>query len=159
MKITLTVNGRETGLDVEPSAILADVLREQCRQTSVHLGCEHGVCGACNVIVDDQVVRACLTLAGSVDGCSVTTLEGLCDATADRLRRAFGEHHALQCGFCTPGMVVSGYDIVRRGQLRDEPAIRQCLSGNICRCTGYHGIVAAVVEVANEERPITEVQA
>jgi len=158
MNITLTLNGSDTTLEIEPSAALADVLRERCRLTSVHLGCEHGVCGACNVIVDGRVVRACLTLAGSVDGCSVTTLDGLCDATADRLRRAFSEHHALQCGFCTPGMVVSGYDIVRRGQLRSEPEIRQCLSGNICRCTGYQGIVAAVVEVANEERPINEVQ-
>ncbi len=152
MKIMLQINRGTREVQVESSSLLADVLRDECRLTSIHLGCEHGVCGACNVIVDGNVVRSCLTLAASSAGQEIRTLEGMDDEIAIRLKSAFSAHHALQCGFCTPGMMVTAYDIVRSGRTWSESEIRQRLSGNICRCTGYQGIVAAISEVADSVR-------
>jgi carbon-monoxide dehydrogenase small subunit len=146
--VTIDVNAQQVNASVEPRTSLADFLREQCRLTGTHLGCEHGVCGACTVLIDDQPARACITLAATCDGLAVRTIEGFeDDAVMGRLRKAFSEEHALQCGFCTPGMLISARDIVRRARSADEGAIRIDLSGNLCRCTGYLGIVNAVRKV------------
>ncbi|ANN80544.1 4-hydroxybenzoyl-CoA reductase subunit gamma [Bordetella flabilis] len=150
MSVDLVVNRKTATMEVEPHASLADALRELAGTTSVHLGCEHGVCGACNVIVDGEVVRACLTLAAACGGCAVTTAEGLDDALADRLRDALHRHHGLQCGFCTPGMLITAHDMVSRGQSPCPASIREHLCGNICRCTGYQGIVAAIQTTIEE---------
>jgi aerobic-type carbon monoxide dehydrogenase small subunit (CoxS/CutS family) len=143
----LTLNGTAEPLAVEHRISLADFVRER-GATSVHLGCEHGVCGACNVLVDGACVRACLSLAHGCAGSEVVTLDGLQDALAGRLRAAFSAHHALQCGFCTPGMFVTAYDLLAGGQPLDEAAVRERLAGNICRCTGYQGIVEAILSIA-----------
>jgi carbon-monoxide dehydrogenase small subunit len=150
--VELTVNGTGQTLDVEPRRTLADALREDLGLTGTHLGCEHGVCGACTVIVDGEPVRSCLMFAVQADGCAVTTVEGLADpdGTLHPLQRAFCEHHGLQCGFCTPGMLMSALDLLRREPSPDRERIRTELSGNICRCTGYVGIVDAVYAAANE---------
>jgi len=146
----ITLNGKAVALTGEHRITLADFLRDR-GATSVHLGCEHGVCGACNVIVDGHCTRACLSLAHGCEGSDVTTLEGLQDDLAQRLRAAFNAHHALQCGFCTPGMFVSAYDLLASGEPLDEARVRERLAGNICRCTGYQGIVEAILSVANPE--------
>ncbi|TFF27099.1 2Fe-2S iron-sulfur cluster binding domain-containing protein [Jiella endophytica] len=146
--ISLTVNGRRQSAEVEPRTHLADFLREDLLLTGTHLGCEHGVCGACTLMVDGRPVRSCLTFAASCDGAEVQTVEGFeDDPLMTRLRDAFSRHHALQCGYCTPGMLATAYDIVRRLPEADEPRIREELAGNLCRCTGYAGIVAAIAEV------------
>ncbi|WP_144630058.1 (2Fe-2S)-binding protein [Bordetella genomosp. 13] len=150
LTVDLQLNGQPRSMAVEHNETLADCLREQAGTTSVHLGCEHGVCGACNVLVDGEVVRACLTLAAACDGCAVVTAEGLQDALADRLRDALHRHHGLQCGFCTPGMLVTGHAMLSRGQAGSTEAIRRQLCGNICRCTGYQGIVNALDELGKE---------
>jgi carbon-monoxide dehydrogenase small subunit len=143
--ISLVINGRDVAADVEPRLNLADFLRERQFLTATHIGCEHGVCGACTVLVDGSPARSCIAFAVAADGAEVTTLEGLeNDATMNVLRDAFSEHHALQCGFCTPGMLMTARDIVTRLPDADEKRIRQELSGNLCRCTGYVGIVEAV---------------
>ena len=141
------LNGTAVPLAGEHRISLADFVRER-GATSVHLGCEHGVCGACNVLVDGACVRACLSLAHGCAGSEVTTLDGLHDALAGRLRAAFNAHHALQCGFCTPGMFVTAYDLLAGGEPLDEASVRERLAGNICRSTGYQGIVEAVLSVA-----------
>jgi aerobic-type carbon monoxide dehydrogenase small subunit (CoxS/CutS family) len=143
----IELNGARLPLTGEHRIALADFVRER-GATSVHLGCEHGVCGACNVLVDGACTRACLMLAHGCPGASVTTLEGLTDALSDRLRAAFNRFHALQCGFCTPGMFVSAYDLLSSGEALDEARVRERLAGNICRCTGYQGIVDAILSVA-----------
>ncbi|MCW2887907.1 MAG: 2Fe-2S cluster binding protein [Streptosporangiaceae bacterium] len=153
MNITLTVNGQEYRLDVEPRRVLADVLRENCRLTGTHLGCEHGVCGACTVLVDGQAVRSCLLLAVQCDGRPVRTVEGLADREGEPhpLQRAFSTEHALQCGFCTPGFLMLAV-----GALEADPAIvddperlRELLTSNLCRCTGYEPIRRAVLRAAS----------
>jgi len=144
---SLLLNGRPQALDVEHRTMLSDFARER-GAVSVHLGCEHGVCGACNVLVDGQCVRSCLTLAHGCSGHRVETLEGLQDGLAQRLRTAFNTHHALQCGFCTPGVFVAAYEMLASGDELDEAAVRHRLAGNICRCTGYQNIVAAILDVA-----------
>jgi carbon-monoxide dehydrogenase small subunit len=150
-QITLTINGARIEALVEPRTHLADFLREQQRLTGTHLGCEQGVCGACTILFDGAPTRACLTLAVSCDGADIRTVEGFADdVVMARLREAFTAEHALQCGFCTPGMLISSYDIVRRLPNADEARIRTELSGNLCRCTGYMGIVAAVKSVLAE---------
>ncbi|MFD8418120.1 (2Fe-2S)-binding protein [Streptomyces sp. NPDC059466] len=160
MKITLTVNGEEFPLDVEPRRILADVLREDCRLTGTHLGCEHGVCGACTVLVDGEAVRSCLMLAVQCDGSSVRTVEGLAgpDGEPSALQRAFSAERALQCGFCTPGflMVAAGALEADPG-LADHPErVDHVVGSNICRCTGYEPIRRAVVRAAREQQePVT----
>jgi carbon-monoxide dehydrogenase small subunit len=146
--VSLTVNGRAVQGEVEPRRNLADFLREDQYLTGTHIGCEHGVCGACTVLVDGSPLRSCITYALSCDGAEVTTIEGLeHDPVMASLRSAFSEHHALQCGYCTPGMLISARDIVLRLPQADETRIRLELSGNLCRCTGYVGIVAAVRDV------------
>ncbi|MFG1370060.1 (2Fe-2S)-binding protein, partial [Xanthobacter tagetidis] len=139
--IRLRVNDVHRAADVEPRTSLADFLRDACGLTGTHLGCEHGVCGACTVLLDGAPVRGCLTYAVQADDRAVETVEGFADdAIVADLRTAFSRHHALQCGFCTPGMLVTAQDIVRRLGAVDEARIREELSGNLCRCTGYAGI-------------------
>jgi carbon-monoxide dehydrogenase small subunit len=151
--ITLAVdlNGSKVTQAVEPRESLADFLRERCGLTATHLGCEHGACGACTVVVDGQTTRSCITLAAMCDGRSVQTLEGLRnEPLMEVLRRHFHHAHALQCGFCTPGMLVTARDILQRHRKPDENTVRHELSGQICRCTGYAGIVQAIVAAGAE---------
>ena len=156
MEINFSVNGERLRLDVEPRRTLADALREQCGLTGTHLGCEHGVCGACTVLIGGEPVRACLMFAAQADGTSVTTVEGLQadDGALHPLQEAFVAHHGLQCGFCTPGMLMTALALLDRDPGADRRTIRQELSGNLCRCTGYQGIVDAV-EAAARARPKT----
>jgi carbon-monoxide dehydrogenase small subunit len=149
--VSLIVNGRPWSGMLEPRISLADFLREVLNLTGTHLGCEHGVCGACNVLIDGQPQRACLSLAVGMNGREVTTVEGLNGPLIDALRTAFCERHALQCGFCTPGMLITATDVIQRHVCADEQRIRQELAGNLCRCTGYQGLVAAIQAVADEE--------
>jgi carbon-monoxide dehydrogenase small subunit len=144
LSIALSVNGRDVRLQVEPRLSLCDLLRDGLQLTGTHAGCEHGTCGACTVLLDDQPVRACITLAAACDGRQVTTVEGLSGPLVDRLRGAFHAEHALQCGFCTPGMLVSALDLLRRKPDVSEEEIRRDMAGNLCRCTGYVGIVRAI---------------
>jgi carbon-monoxide dehydrogenase small subunit len=151
--VTLTVNGAQVSAPVEPRTQLADFLREQLLLTGTHLGCEHGVCGACTVLLDGEPARACIVYAATCGGRDVRTIEGLAvDPIAAALRAAFTAEHALQCGYCTPGMLVTARDIVRRLPDADEDRIRLELAGNLCRCTGYNGIVRAIRRVL-AERP------
>jgi carbon-monoxide dehydrogenase small subunit len=145
MRITLTVNGERVTRDVEPRRHLIDFLRLDLGLTGSHAGCEHGVCGACTLRVDGEIVRGCLVLAASLDGAEVTTIEGLSDSgeMAD-LQDAFIARNAAQCGFCTPGMIMAAADIVRNHPEATRSEIREHLSGNYCRCTGYQAIVDAV---------------
>jgi carbon-monoxide dehydrogenase small subunit len=162
MALALTVNGRAVSAEVEPRLHLADFLREELNLTGTHLGCEHGVCGACTLLVDGEPIRSCITFAGACGGAAVTTIEGLdTDEIAIELRAAFHRAHALQCGFCTPGMLVAARDLVIRLQEPNDRRIRFGLSGNLCRCTGYVGIVEAVrsVVAARRERGIQAVVA
>ncbi|MCX4095663.1 (2Fe-2S)-binding protein [Nocardia sp. alder85J] len=146
MRVEFTVNGQRETVEVEPRRTLADALREDLGLTGTHLGCEHGVCGACTVLVDGGAVRACLMFAVQADGASITTVEGMAgdDGTKHPLQEAFCDHHGLQCGFCTPGMLMSALDLLHRDPHPTRERIREELSGNICRCTGYTGIVDAV---------------
>jgi carbon-monoxide dehydrogenase small subunit len=140
------VNGRVFVREVEPRLLLSDFLRHHLRLTGTHVGCEHGVCGACTVLVDDEPARACLMLAVQVDGAHVTTVEGLAP-TADSLhpvQQAFWDAHGLQCGFCTSGMLISTVALLRQRPRPTDTEIREALSGNLCRCTGYQNIVKAV---------------
>jgi len=144
--LSMTVNGKAVTATLDPRTLLVQFLRENLRLTGTHVGCDTSQCGACVVHVDGKAVKACTTLAVSLEGASVTTIEGLADnGTLHPMQEAFREHHGLQCGFCTPGMIMSAVDIVnRRGNELDEKTIREDLDGNICRCTGYHNIVKAV---------------
>lgn len=147
--IRLQINGAEIVDEVLPRISLADYLRERHNLTGTHLGCEHGVCGACTVLIDGEPVRACLSLAVACDARQVQTIEGFADDPVMKaLRDAFHRHHGLQCGFCTPGMLISARDLIRRGLAGSEAEIRRGLAGNICRCTGYTNIVAAIAEAA-----------
>ena len=151
--IALTVNGKAVSAAVEPRLQLADFLREHRALTGTHLGCEHGVCGACTLLIDGQPARSCITLAVACDGADVRTIEDFDDdAVMVRLRRAFSAEHGLQCGYCTPGMLITARDIVTRLPSADEARIRIELSGNLCRCTGYVGIVAAIRRVLDERK-------
>jgi aerobic-type carbon monoxide dehydrogenase small subunit (CoxS/CutS family) len=147
--VVVRVNGREHEARVEPRRTLADLLREDLRLTGTHLGCEHGVCGACTVLLDGEPVRSCLMFAVQAHGHSVETVESLAgaDGTLSRLQQAFHEHHALQCGFCTPGILMTLSAALRQGPLRSEDEVREALSGNLCRCTGYQQIVDAVLSL------------
>ncbi len=147
MKAAFEVNGESVEGDVEPRLSLADCLRDVLGLTGTHLGCEHGVCGACTVIVDGRAVRSCLTLAVQADGERITTVEGLSpEAGLSPLQAAFRKHHALQCGFCTPGMLTTAHALLSEEPDADADRVREVLSGNICRCTGYVPIVEAVLE-------------
>lgn len=151
--IELIINGRRIVQPIEPRTHLADLLREQMNLTGTHLRCEQGVCGACTLLVDGQPARSCITYAVLCEGATVTTIEGLeNDPIIEALRRAFSIEHGLQCGYCTPGMLVTARDIVRRLPDADEARIRLELSGNLCRCTGYVGIVRAISRVLNERK-------
>ena len=147
VEVTLRVNGGERTARCEQRTSLADFLRGHLGLTGTHLGCEHGVCGACTVRVNGEIVRGCLMLAVQADGCTVETIEGLSDSKElARLQRAFHEHNALQCGFCTPGMLMAAQDLVRSGGRPSREQIRAHISGNYCRCTGYQAIVDAIEE-------------
>ena len=148
--VTIRVNGQDRTAAVEPRKTLADFLREDCVLTGTHLACEHGVCGACTVLVDGNAVRSCLVFAVQMEGSSVLTIEGLAepDGTLHPVQAAFRDHHGLQCGFCTPGFVLSCVALLEDSPDASEPQIRDGLSGNLCRCTGYQGIVAAVSALA-----------
>jgi carbon-monoxide dehydrogenase small subunit len=150
LDITLTVNGVRVGRRVAARQHLTDFLREELGLTGSHLGCEQGACGACTVRVDGRIVRGCLMLAVQADGCTVETIEGLSDSKElARLQKAFHERNALQCGFCTPGMLLAAQDLLNRRQKATREEIRAHISGNYCRCTGYHAIVDAIEEVLN----------
>ena len=151
LDISLTVNGEQVSERVEARKSLADFLREDLALTGTHTGCEHGVCGTCTVRVNGEIVRACLTLAVQCDGATVETIEGLSDAgeVAD-LQAAFVQRNALQCGYCTPGMLIAAQDLLARGGIPSRDAIRDHLSGNYCRCTGYQAIVDAVEAIAKQ---------
>jgi carbon-monoxide dehydrogenase small subunit len=150
LDITLTVNGTQVSRRVAPRQHLVDFLREELELTGSHLGCEHGVCGACTVRVNGEIVRGCLMLAVQANGCRVDTIEGLTDSKElAPLQKAFHERNALQCGFCTPGMLMAAQDLVRQKRKASREEIRTHISGNYCRCTGYQAIVDAIEEVVN----------
>ena len=150
--VEMTINGRPKAATIEARKSLGDFLRDDAGYTGVHLGCEHGVCGACTVIVDGKAVRSCLMLAVQADGCSVTTVEGIADAdgTFHPVQTALREEHALQCGFCTPGVVCTLAALTQGGQKPSEEQMLAAMSGHICRCTGYQGIRRAITRLAAE---------
>ncbi|MDX3905145.1 MAG: (2Fe-2S)-binding protein [Pigmentiphaga sp.] len=149
LAISLTINGQSHGARVPARLTLADFLRQELGLTGTHLGCEHGVCGACTVLLNGEPVRACLMFAVQADGQSITTVEGLTpEGELSSLQQRFCEHHALQCGFCTSGMIVTAEAYLRKGGRPDPDAVRHAISGNICRCTGYQPIVEAIVDEA-----------
>ena len=153
----VTVNGKAHARIVESRLTLADFLRERRNLTGTHLGCEHGVCGACTVLVDGEPARACLMLAVACDERAVVTIEGLGnDPIVAALRHAFHEHHGLQCGFCTPGMLVTLTELLRENPAPSEGEVREALTGNLCRCTGYAGIVKAALDAAQRLRSAAE---
>jgi len=150
VNVELTINGHKVAADVEPRTHLADFLREHLRLTATHLGCEHGVCGACTVLIDGAPARACIALTVSLQGADVKTLEGMADdERMAALKNSFHEQHGLQCGFCTPGMLISAWDLLCRKPYVSERQIREEMSGNLCRCTGYQGIVRSIKHAAD----------
>jgi aerobic-type carbon monoxide dehydrogenase small subunit (CoxS/CutS family) len=154
VRITVEINGTKYHGDVEPRTLLSDFIRHGAGLTGTHVGCEHGVCGACTVQIDGETIRSCLMLAAQADGRSVLTVEGLApgDEPLHPLQAAFREHHALQCGFCTPGFLLSAEALLRERPDPSETEVREALAGNLCRCTGYEGIVEAVLDVARQRR-------
>ncbi|HKT78203.1 MAG TPA: (2Fe-2S)-binding protein [Sphingobium sp.] len=153
--ISVTVNGAAYTRSVEPRMLLSDFLRHELGLTGTHVGCEHGVCGACTILLDDRSARSCLTLAVQVDGLEIETVEGQGSREElGRIQTAFRDHHGLQCGFCTPGFIMTITDMLRHHPLETDEQIRDALSGNICRCTGYQHIVNAVRELAKERGPL-----
>ncbi|MCX7355423.1 MAG: (2Fe-2S)-binding protein [Alphaproteobacteria bacterium] len=151
--VSMTVNGKKVSADVEPRTLLVHYLREHLGLTGTHVGCDTSQCGACVVHIDGESVKSCTVLAAQAEGAKVMTIEGLADG--DKLhpmQEAFREHHALQCGFCTPGMVMSAIDLVKQNKNPSEKEIREWLSGNLCRCTGYHNIVKAIAAAAQTMR-------
>ena len=151
--ITLTINGRDHAISVEPRKTLADAIRDDCEQTGTHIGCEHGICGACTVLLDGEPVRSCLMLAVQTNGRAIRTVEALAEYGAlHPLQQAFHERHALQCGFCTPGFLMSLEPLIRDADELNDAEIRDALTGNLCRCTGYLAIVEAVKIAAQKLR-------
>ena len=150
MRVELEINGAIYAGEVEPRTLLSDFIRHQAGLTGTHVGCEHGVCGACTVQLDGEPIRSCLMLAVQAHGRAILTVEGLAgpDGELTRLQRAFNEHHALQCGFCTSGFLITADALLRARSELSETDIRQAIAGNVCRCTGYEGIVAAIRSVA-----------
>ena len=157
--VTLTVNGKSLTGTAEPRTLLTDFLRHELKLFGTHVGCEHGVCGACTVIVDGRAVRSCMQLAVECDGANVSTIEGLApEGTLNALQQAFHRHHALQCGFCTAGILMSATDFLAGNPDPSEDEVKDMLSGHICRCTGYYPIVAAILDAARELRTAKPVQ-
>ena len=153
IEIELTVNGRTVRELVEPRLLLTDFLRHRLGLTGTHVGCEHGVCGACTVRLDGLAVRSCLVFAVQADGCEVDTVEGLAGTgELTDLQRAFRAHHALQCGFCTPGVLMATEDLLARGEPVERADVERLLAGQVCRCTGYEPIIAAILETAESRR-------
>ena len=152
--IAVTVNGARHDVEVETRLTLADCLRHQIGLTGTHVGCEHGVCGACTVLVDGQAVRSCLMLAVQADGAVVATVEGMADENGQLhpLQQAFHDNHGLQCGFCTPGILMTLLEFLQHNSSPTETEVREALSGNLCRCTGYQGIVSAALDAAGRLR-------
>ena len=151
--ITLTINGRDYTIAVEPRRTLADAIRDDCGQTGTHIGCEHGVCGACTIIVGDEPVRSCLMFAVQADGKKIRTVEGLADGgQLHPMQRAFMDHHGLQCGFCTPGFLMLAVGVLEREPAISDDELLDVLSSNLCRCTGYQNIIKAVRAAAKEMR-------
>lgn len=147
--VTITINGREHRAQVEPRTLLVHFIREQAGLTGTNIGCETGLCGACTVMLDGAGVRSCTQLAAQADGRSVTTIEGLADGdTLHPLQQAFWEKHALQCGYCTPGMILASLDLLQKNPDPSDQEVREALKGNLCRCTGYHNVVIAVRHAA-----------
>jgi carbon-monoxide dehydrogenase small subunit len=155
VRVRLLVNGERHEIDVEPRRTLADALREDCRLTGTHLGCEHGVCGACTVLLDGQPARACLVFAVQCEGVSIRTVEGLApdEESLHPVQQAFWDHHGLQCGFCTPGFLMLIVGTLEENPEADEKQLRDALSSNLCRCTGYQNIVTATLAAAERMRP------
>ena len=154
--ITLNVNGRNQTTLAEPREILADVLRDRLGLTGTHLGCEHGVCGACTVLLDGEMVRSCMIFEVQAQGAEITTIEGLeTDGELHPMQKAFSEYHGLQCGFCTPGMILAGVDLLKRNPDPTAEEVRDDMGGNICRCTGYQKIVESVLGAAREMNEVT----
>jgi carbon-monoxide dehydrogenase small subunit len=152
-KVTLDVNGVRHEIEVEPRRTLADAIRDNCGLTGTHLGCEHGVCGACTVLVDGRPVRSCLMFAVQAEGAAIRTVEGLADGDElHPLQKAFWQHHGLQCGFCTPGFLMLAAGVLEANPEIDDEALRDALSSNLCRCTGYQNIITAVRAAAAEMR-------
>jgi carbon-monoxide dehydrogenase small subunit len=152
-RIALLVNGTTHEIEVEPRRSLADALREECRLTGTHLGCEHGVCGACTVLVDDRPIRSCLMFAVQAEGSAIRTVEGLAsDGKLHPMQQAFWDNHGLQCGFCTPGFLMLAVGALEMNPAMDEAELRDVLSSNLCRCTGYQNIVKSVLAAAVEMR-------
>ena len=153
--VNLVVNGVSHSRSVEPRMLLSDFLRHELGLTGTHVGCEHGVCGACTVLLDGRSARSCLTLAVQADGLQIETIEGQGSREQlGRIQTAFRDHHGLQCGFCTPGFVMTIADMLQHHPLENDEQVREALSGNICRCTGYQHIVNAVRELAKERGPL-----
>jgi aerobic-type carbon monoxide dehydrogenase small subunit (CoxS/CutS family) len=155
-RIQLTVNGKSYEKTVPVRLSLADFIREHLHLTGTHLGCEHGVCGACTILMNGRSARSCLTLAVQADGADIVTIEGLRaeDGTRHPMQEAFHENFALQCGYCTPGMLITAIELLRDNPNPDEQEVREALSGNLCRCTGYQSIVSAVLAVARKGQPV-----
>jgi carbon-monoxide dehydrogenase small subunit len=157
MAVRFEVNGKPVAVAVEPRMTLVDCLRHELRLTGTHVGCEHGVCGACTILVDGEAVRGCLMLAVQAEGSKIVTIEGLSnDETLTPLQASFRRHHALQCGFCTPGMIVTAHALLTEEPDADADRVRDVLSGNICRCTGYISIVEAVLDARAAYRKADE---
>lgn len=151
MTIAFRVNGEDVRLDVPDRTLLIHALRDHLRLTGAHMGCDTSQCGACTVLVDGVAAKSCAMLVGQADGCEVTTIEGIAkDGKLHPMQAAFAEHHGLQCGFCTPGMIMAGIDMANRRGAADEATIRSELTGNLCRCTGYQNIVKAIAAGSRE---------
>jgi carbon-monoxide dehydrogenase small subunit len=151
--VQLTINGTLFSKEVEPRMTLVDFIRDEAHLTGTHVGCEHGVCGACSVLLNDEPIRSCCMFAVQADGMQVTTVEGLAPARGElsKIQDAFCECHAMQCGYCTPGMLVACHDLVKNNPHPTEEEVREAISGNICRCTGYQQIVDAVLHATGKE--------
>ena len=153
--VSMTVNGKSRTGDVPGETLLSDFLRESLRLTGTHIGCDTSQCGSCVVLVNGKAVKSCTMLAGEAEKAEVTTIEGIANGRLHPMQKAFNDNHGLQCGFCTPGMIMSGIDMVNRyqaeGRVLDEAAIRHELEGNICRCTGYHNIVQAIMAASGQD--------
>ena len=156
-KIIVTVNGKTYERSVEARLTLADFLRDELTLTGTHLGCEHGACGACTILINGEAIRSCLTLAVQADGCQLTTVEGLAKPEElHPLQKAFQEKHALQCGFCTPGFLMTAYAFLKETPVPTEAQVREAIAGNICRCTGYLPIIQAILDTASIMRSASQ---